>query len=409
MTASTSSPTLRKGFLNLPDVFKDLSPENPVGPYLRYDPVYDDIRLARIEDDPRLSMGIWKTELKRADWNLVENLCIETLTTRSKDLQLGAWLTEAWTALDGVEGYVRGIQLLTTLTETFWKVIHPQPQEDDDMESRLMIFEWMDTVFSDRLLLVPLTKSKLDQTTFGLGFYKSAQHSDATQKRLSPNNAPSQVDPSKTIGTLEDFQRSIDQTSDAYLSTQLASVLEATQASQTYKTSLAGLLGNTSPSFSRIIRTLKEMERILTNNLQTRVPPTPEPTPEPEFPREEPIEEIEEPELIEEEVAEEEAAEEEVDEPAPEEEPENEVVIPEQIEEAPAKSVQIKTREDAYRQLELIATFLEEHDPQSFAPRLLRQVIGWENENILDILKEIAKTPKEYEILMKFLARSPKE
>lgn len=393
----TASPTLRKGFQNLADVLNDLSPDNPVGPYLRYDPVYDDIRLARQEDDPRLSMGIWKTELKRADWNLVETLCIETLTTRSKDLQLGAWLTEAWTALDGIIGYVRGIQLLTNLTETFWTIIHPQPQEDDDIESRLMIFEWMDTVFTDRLLLVPLTQSKNDQTAFGLGFYKSAQHSDATLKRLPPTNTPSYADPSKASGSLEDFQRSIDQTSDTFLSIQKGLLLEATQTTQSYKSLLANLLGDASPTFSRILNTLKEMERILTNNLQTREPPAPEPTPEPELP---PEESVEEPELVEETQVVPEAEQE------SENEPEEEFVIPERIDEVPTQSLRLKSREDAYRQLEIIATFLEEHDPQSLAPRLLRQVLRWENENILDILKEIAKTPKEYEILMKFLGES---
>ena len=41
---------------NLEDFLKNISPEDPAGPSLRYEIVYDEIRLSRQEDDPRLSM-----------------------------------------------------------------------------------------------------------------------------------------------------------------------------------------------------------------------------------------------------------------------------------------------------------------------------------------------------------------
>lgn len=85
---------------NLDDFLKNISSDNPTGPSLRYDPIYDDIRSARKEDDPRLSMGIWKTDIKHAQWNTVEALCTKALITQSKDLQIAAWLIESWISLD---------------------------------------------------------------------------------------------------------------------------------------------------------------------------------------------------------------------------------------------------------------------------------------------------------------------
>src|ERR1700722_6866094 len=70
------------------DIEKLLSPisaEHPAGESLRYDGTYDKVRDARREDDASLPQGVWKTELRKADWHVVESLCTEALETRSKD------------------------------------------------------------------------------------------------------------------------------------------------------------------------------------------------------------------------------------------------------------------------------------------------------------------------------------
>lgn len=369
MAPSPPTSSLRAKIPDHEYFLKNISSTDPVGPSLRYGSLYDEVRLNRQEDDPRLSMGIWKTELRRADWSKIESLCLNALLTESKDLQIAAWLTEAWASIDGVKGYTRGIQTLLGLCETFWEAIHPQPQDGNDMENRQMIFEWLDSALSARLMAVNLTESKYDQTAFGLGFYKSVQHSDASQKRVeNTTSANRKIDPSKTIGTVDDFQKSLDQTPDTFLIQQHQNVIEASNTTQAFKAALISLLGNASPSFSRILGTLKEMERILSTALQSRKPPPPL---EPVTPSE--------PGLISESY----------------------------LETMPVSFQNLTNREEAYRQLDIIATFLEQNDPHSLAPQILRQLIRWKQENIADILQEIAKTPEEYEILMKILGTRP--
>ncbi|MGV8948342.1 MAG: type VI secretion system protein TssA [Candidatus Paracaedibacter sp.] len=384
MTTPLPAPSSLRAKIPAPkDFLKDISSTNTVGPSLRYGSLYDEVRLNRQEDDPRLSMGIWKTELKRADWSKIETLCTEALLTESKDLQIAAWLSEAWTALDGIEGYTRGIQLLSGLCEIFWKVIHPQAQDGDDMENRQMIFEWLDSILSSRLMLVNLTYSKYDQTAFGVGFYKSVQHSDASQKRVDKASTSNRkIDPSKIIGTGEDFQKSLDQTSDVFLIKLHQNLGEASKTTIAFKTILASLLNDAYPSFSQILGTLKEMERIVNTALQTREPLAP----------------IIEPPLSES-IA----------------EPSSETTLPEPLDNSapnwsspslvkPAReNLDLKIRDDAYRQIDFIATFLEQNDPHSLAPQILRQLVRWENKNMVDIFGEIAKTSEEYKILMKIL------
>jgi type VI secretion system ImpA family protein len=76
-----------------------ISGDDPTGPSLRYEGTYDLIAGLRREDDPTLAQGVWKTELKRADWPRVAQTCVNALERQSKDLQIAAWLLEAWLRL----------------------------------------------------------------------------------------------------------------------------------------------------------------------------------------------------------------------------------------------------------------------------------------------------------------------
>jgi type VI secretion system protein ImpA len=118
-----------------------ISPERPAGEPLRFDPVYDEIRKLREEDDPSLPQGVWQRELKRADWRGVAELCAEALAGRSKDLQIAAWLAEAWVHLRGFAGLAQGLRLLAGLCRGFWDELYP-PLEEDGAETRLAPILW---------------------------------------------------------------------------------------------------------------------------------------------------------------------------------------------------------------------------------------------------------------------------
>lgn len=113
----------------------------PAGEGLRYEPVYDEIKHAREEED-EIPQGDWKRELKTADYKLVVKLATEVLTERSKDLQIAAWLTEALIHRDGFAGLRDGLDLMRGLLDTFWDGVHPQI-DDGDLEYRVVPLEWV--------------------------------------------------------------------------------------------------------------------------------------------------------------------------------------------------------------------------------------------------------------------------
>ncbi len=118
-----------------------ISAERPAGEPLRFDPVYDEIRKLREEDDPSLPQGVWQRGLKRADWRGVADLCAAALAGRSKDLQIAAWLAEAWIHLQGFAGLEKGLRLLAGLCRGFWDELYP-PLEEGGAEARLAPIQW---------------------------------------------------------------------------------------------------------------------------------------------------------------------------------------------------------------------------------------------------------------------------
>ncbi len=143
--------------LGMERFLKPIHSQNPSGPSVRYESCYDAIAKARREDED-LPRGIWEINLKKSQWDVVEGLCIQLLCEQSKDLQVAAWLAEAWLSLYGVAGLTHGIGLLTQLCEKFWVSLHPQLEEQDH-EFRLSVLEWVNEKLAERLMIIPVTES----------------------------------------------------------------------------------------------------------------------------------------------------------------------------------------------------------------------------------------------------------
>jgi len=154
--------------------------ERPSGEPLRYEGTYDRIAEARREDDPRLEQGVWQKELKRADWGAVAQICGEALELRSKDLQIAAWLTEAWCKLRGFAGVAAGLRLIGGLCSAYWNDLYPSLE---DAEYRAAPFYWIDEKLAIQLKFVPLTEvSELVPVAFSWADWEAAARLE--QQRL---------------------------------------------------------------------------------------------------------------------------------------------------------------------------------------------------------------------------------
>ncbi len=144
------------------DLLNPIPGENPGGESLRYDPVYDKIKEARREDDDA-PQGDWQRERKTADFKVVITLAGDALATRSKDLQLAAWLTEALLRQQGFSGLRQGLDLLHGLIENFWDTLYPEV-DDGDLDFRAAPLGWVGVKLEGSLRKAPITRG-------GFSFY----------------------------------------------------------------------------------------------------------------------------------------------------------------------------------------------------------------------------------------------
>jgi type VI secretion system protein ImpA len=127
------------------DVESILAPvpgDNPAGENLQYSGLHDEIREARRADDPSTKAD-WQTELRTADWDEVVNLAESALKTKTKDLQVGAWLCEALLRKSGFAGLRDGLKVMCGFHENFWDSAYPEIDEGD-LEARANCLALMD-------------------------------------------------------------------------------------------------------------------------------------------------------------------------------------------------------------------------------------------------------------------------
>lgn len=228
-----------------------VSEAEPAGVWLRYEGVYDAIKDARRADDPSLPQGVWQSDLKRADWPKVIALCLETLATRSKDLQLGAWLTEALLHQYGFAGCADGFQVLQILVDRFWDTLYP-PVEESDLSARINPLEWLNDKLPPLLRLVALTApSLLDERVYCLADWISATQQEKRRGEGEP-------EPLGTAHLLACLQAS----PQAFGQEQLRAVRRTLERLGRLENVLRERCGASGPGLGRIQEELRSIERL---------------------------------------------------------------------------------------------------------------------------------------------------
>ena len=92
--------------LDIPALIQPISADNPAGEDMSFSEEFDQIKEARRADDD-LPQEEWETKLKASEWPKVTRIATELLSSKTKDLQIAAWLTEAVTNTRGFTRPVR--------------------------------------------------------------------------------------------------------------------------------------------------------------------------------------------------------------------------------------------------------------------------------------------------------------
>jgi type VI secretion system protein ImpA len=154
--------------LQISELLQPIAGPAPGGADIRYEPIFDQIKRARIEEDD-LPSGAWERARKTADYALVLKLGTDVLTTKSKDLQVAAWLAEALLKREGLAGFKSGLELIAALLEQHWEHLFPEIEEDD-LEMRAAPLEWV-----GRSLVLPVQQVAINKSNHSLLLYRESR------------------------------------------------------------------------------------------------------------------------------------------------------------------------------------------------------------------------------------------
>lgn len=373
-----------------PDLAAFLAPledaiDGPAGPSLRYDPVYARIRDARSEEDASLPMGEWTRPLKKADWRAAETLCTEVLLRRSKDLQVAAWLTEAWVHRHAVDGLIAGARLLEGLARDFWDEAHPRIGEDGDADMRAATFVWVNDTLAQALLMrVPLLVwPDFSPPFINLGDWQRALSSEyGAGAAVTAENAKSKAkevaeEPSaQTVSRQDILDRAArDLHTLAALDDRVALAADAWHELDRL---LDERMGIDAPSLSKLTEMIARMRQALRSLLQGRDPRDERKS---TLPAEAPTERM-------------------PDEPVPT----ATLMDDNDMSEAPsspspssmpvpqaAATGRIGSRAEAYQLLELAAAYLMREEPHSPTPYLVNRAVAWGRMPLPQLMQEVLR------------------
>lgn len=330
------------------------------GPSVRYEPTFLALRQSRVEDDPTLPMREWERPLTKADWRGVANDCIAMLG-RSKDLQLAAWLCDAWVRQHQVEGLAAGAELLNRLIETYWDDLHPLI-EDGDTDARVAPFVWMNEALPLMLRLhVPLMFLP-DRKPANLNLADWDQIVTATAAR----------DRSESGATLtrEELVGMADSRNLHWLADLQDQIQDAQGKWDALARTLDERLALEAPSLAKVADSLRKLQRAAASLLDGRNPRAQAAAPADAGRPVAPMNTDEEPSMI---VADASTSSAAHDAPA---------AVP---------SGPINSRQEAYRMLEAAAAYLQRTEPHSPTPYLVKRAVTWGQMSLADLMQEIVR------------------
>lgn len=323
--------------------------QTPAGESLVYEGTYDKIREARREDDTVLPRNEWETELKRADWPKVYELCFEALTTRTKDIQIGVWFTEALLHVHSYIGLKTGLQLLIRLCERYWENLFPA-LEEGDVESRIAPFFWLNhdkfiLKLGTLLMTQPQSADMLPYSLFDYESARALEELPVSQKEA----AAAAGRPTKTK-----FFASAALTPLSFYTTLSEALGESIQTIAQFDQLLMSYYGKEAPSFSKLRQRMVDAEQLTRAILKER--PTSNSIQETwsEVPAEEAQEAHE-----------------------------------------PPRSGPIQSRREAYQRLAEVAEYLHKTEPHSPTPYLIKRAISWGDMSLTELLTELVNDERD--------------
>jgi type VI secretion system protein ImpA len=220
---------------------------------------YRRIRHEREEEDATLPLGAWERELKRADWSAVAALTSTTLSARSKDLQLAAWLFEALIARTGFQSLAPSLGLIEALFAQYGDRLHPQ-----DPEHRVNLLVWIGRKLLPALRKVPITATGSGRD-FAWNDWEQAQRNEQLRASLG-RNRESEIEGA----TLNDVGAALASTPHERIAVVQGWLADGVDALDALEQRLDAIMPEDAPGFGAMRDLLERIEVVLSAEMRRR-------------------------------------------------------------------------------------------------------------------------------------------
>jgi type VI secretion system protein ImpA len=275
-----------QGAFDIESLLRPIAGANGAGNDLADDDEYQAIREQRradvdivLRDDPfdKSRRLFRRPDQKLSDWNAVLRLGCEALRSKTKDLQIAAWIAEALGQLRGFDGLRDGFVLLHQLQEQFWANIYPR-LEPGDPESRFGPYDFLNSEKVLPLLIraLPLTGDGGTEGYCYADFASMTQNDELIRK--NPDVAQQALrGPNKIVS--EDWQRAVAQTPRSFYEQRTSELTECLEAFNAWEESTVALFPRgprgqtTAPSITNVRRALEACRDVVGDILLSKPAP----------------------------------------------------------------------------------------------------------------------------------------
>jgi len=258
-------------------LLQPVTPEQPGGRDLRFEPVFSEILEARRADDQG---G------KLPQWDVVAERSLEALLV-SKDIRLCCFLTEAGIYLDGFGALRDCLRLTRELLVRFWDQGLLPAVEDGDLDYRAGSLAWFNDRMAEAIRLVPITARSGDNFSFGR--YLQAQRigtEDAIQRLPADKRETVLSLRSQGWITMDAFEAALKATRRKAFEAIYEPFIEAQQQFLALDKAIDEKFGDASPTLKEARDTFDDMRFLLDSTLKKKREEEPDTVPGAEQPEE---------------------------------------------------------------------------------------------------------------------------
>lgn len=208
----SSAPVIDVAELTAP-----VSSDNPVGVDLRADAAVTSL-YAQIRDARKAARAAERSNLfdegntDAADhWRIVAERVPVALKQHSKDLEISCWYVEALIRKAGFAGLRDGFALIRQLIEQYWDGIYPLP-DDDGIETRVAALTGLNGEGAEGVLIAPIRTAMITESGArgAFAFWQYKQAADA-QRMSDEQGRADQI--AKNGFSLEDIEKAVEESS----------------------------------------------------------------------------------------------------------------------------------------------------------------------------------------------------